>query len=525
MSHIDIIRLAPQITLQCEAEKHSLMPDSSVAIHEDIRIELVQQADTLQVFLTAETTPVSCITLRWAGGASQGARILGDAWERGYGDLEWRGIVPERIMPWYMLIADDGGVHGYGVETAPAAMCYWRCDHHHLCLTLDVRNGGSGVLLSGRRMLAATIVSRSGIPGESAYEAARDFCSRMCRNPRLPKQLVYGSNNWYYAYGNSSQQKIMQDAQLLAELTEGIAQRPYMVIDDGWQISHTCSCSGGPWDRSNYLFPDMAGLAADIKALGLHPGVWCRPLTTYAAHPWACYLNRPTSDGARLLDPSHPLVLAEVEEMARHLTSWGYELIKHDFSTYDIFGRWGFDMGNILTDSGWHFYDRSKTTAEIILDLYRAIRKGAGDNVVIIGCNTVSHLAAGLFELQRTGDDTSGLEWERTRKMGVNTLAFRMPQHGTFYAADADCVGITGKVDWTLNREWLRLLSLSGTPLFISIDPAVLTDEQKRCIRESYRTFAANQTPAIPLDWMETTCPETWLTMNGIDTFDFHTED
>ena len=67
----------------------------------------------------------------------------------------------------------------------------------------------------------------------------------------------------------------------------------------------------------------------------------------------------------------------------------------------------------------------------------------AGDKIAIIGCNTVSHLTAGLFEVYRSGDDTSGREWERTVKMGVNTLAFRLPQHNKMYCVDGDCVGIT----------------------------------------------------------------------------------
>ena len=48
---------------------------------------------------------------------------------------------------------------------------------------------------------------------------------------------------------------------------------------------------------------------------------------------------------------------------------------------------------------------------------------------------------------------TSGVEWERTRNMGVNTLAFRLPQHRAFFDMDADCVGITGKIDWNKNRQ------------------------------------------------------------------------
>jgi hypothetical protein len=108
----------------------------------------------------------------------------------------------------------------------------------------------------------------------------------------------------------------------------------------------------------------------------------------------------------RYLDPSIPETLEIVRADIAWQAKCGYELIKHDFSTYDILGRWGFEMGGELTNDGWHFNDASKTTAEVIGDLYRAIRQGAG-NAVVIGRNTVGHLCAGLFELQRTGDDSA----------------------------------------------------------------------------------------------------------------------
>ena len=72
-----------------------------------------------------------------------------------------------------------------------------------------------------------------------------------------------------------------------------------------------------------------------------------------------------------------------------------------------------------------------RTTAEVIDDLYRTIRAAAAESVVI-GCNTVSHLSAGRFEICRIGDDTSGTEWPRTRRMGVNSLAFRAAPHAAF---------------------------------------------------------------------------------------------
>jgi len=188
--------------------------------------------------------------------------------------------------------------------------------------------------------------------------------------------------------------------------------------------------------------------------------------------------------------------------------------VKHDFSTYDITGRWGFDMKDSITAPGWNFNDRTKTTAEIILDLYRNIREAAGDGIYIIGCNTMSHLSAGIFEMCRIGDDTSGNEWERTRKMGINTLAFRLPQHNRFYAVDGDCVGLTTKIAWSRNKQWLDLLAQSGAPLFISAQPEATGEAQKAAIKTAFAQAAKVQPLAEPLDWMENIQPKKWR-MNG----------
>jgi alpha-galactosidase len=210
------------------------------------------------------------------------------------------------------------------------------------------------------------------------------------------------------------------------------------------------------------------------------------------------------------LDPTVPEVRQKITYDMARLRQWGFEMIKHDYSTYDIFGRWGFQMGAALTREGWTFASGpAKTTAEVINDLYGAIRSGAGESLVI-GCNTVSHLSAGHFEICRIGDDTSGTEWSRTRKMGVNTLAFRGAQHGAFYVADADCVGVTNAVPWSLNRQWLDLLARSGTMLFVSLDPAALGAEQKRDLVAALALAAKPQPLGEPIDWQRTISPSRW---------------
>ncbi|HYM89837.1 MAG TPA: hypothetical protein VES92_12075, partial [Nitrospiraceae bacterium] len=303
----------------------------------------------------------------------------------------------------------------------------------------------------------------------------------------------------------NSREQTLRDAGIMTELTAGIANRPYCVIDGGWQ--ETGGAGGGPWDRPAAKFGDMADLARKMRDIGVRPGIWLRLLETKESLP-ATWFRAPST---RLLDPSVPEVLDLVKRAVhRTVSEWGYDLVKHDYSSRDIFGTWGFEMGEAMySPKAPSFQDRSRTTAEIVLDFYRAIRAGAG-RAVIVGCNTLSHLSAGLVELQRTGDDTSGNDWARTRKMGVNTLAFRMPQHKTFYDADTDCAPITDKVPWHLSRQFLDLVSRSGTPLFVSLQADLVTGKVREELRTAVRRASQPQPAGEPLDWIETLTPRRW---------------
>jgi alpha-galactosidase len=478
------------------------------------------------VLVTAPKTRLTRIRLRWHGAFPDGWRYLGDHWERTYGDMEWRGLAGERLMPWYFLASGGVVTHGYGVKTGAASVCCWQADGGGITLWLDVSNGGSGVELGDRRLEAATVVVRKGQAGESALAAARAFCRVMCEKPILAAKPVYGSNNWYYAYGrNTSAAASLKDAALMAELMPPNPEnRPFVVLDMGWGAARE---GAGPVTQTQKDYPDMPGLASRMKELGVRPGIWTRPTLTMEkqAESWRLPPAGGRPKGELIaLDPSIPEALAYIAESVRTIRGWGYELIKHDFSTFDLTGRWGFAMGPDLTDRGWHFHDRGKTTAEIVLDLYRAIRHGAGD-AVLIGCNTIGHLAAGLAEAQRIGDDTSGREWSRTRKMGVNTLAFRMAQHNTFFAADADCVPVTRDIPWSLTRQWLDLVARSGTALFVSVDPAAVQEEHKPALKAALAAASRVQAPGVPLDWMDSTTPERWRLDGKVTRYNWYLED
>ena len=79
----------------------------------------------------------------------------------------------------------------------------------------------------------------------------------------------------------------------------------------------------------------------------------------------------------------------------RQAVGWGYTFIKHDFSTYELFGRWGSDMHAQVTSPGAGIFTTGRgQMPRLCTTSCEAIRAAAGDQTTILGCNTVGHIAA-----------------------------------------------------------------------------------------------------------------------------------
>ena len=280
----------------------------------EVQIVPDSQQKSLAISVASPNQRLLRVRLEWKTSFPAGYLFLGDAWERSYGDLGWRPLEPDRVMPWYFLAGRRGSFVGVGVQTNPGALCFWQVHPDSVVLWLDVRNGGSGVELGSRSLLAATVVSEE-YADANGFQAAHKFCRRMAHQTGIAMPApLYGGNNWYYAYGHSSNADILADTERIASWAPSGANRPFMVIDDGWSPFAT----SGPWREGNTRFPDMPRLAADIRKMAVQPGLWLRPLTTHDSSRIA-YYSKPISrkrfaeEQMRTLDPTVDAAAAQIQ--------------------------------------------------------------------------------------------------------------------------------------------------------------------------------------------------------------------
>lgn len=463
-------------------------------------------------------TPVSKVELIWNVSLPKDALIHGGDWERTYGDSGWFRLEDESKPhggwePWYCLINDGKRTDGYGLMVQPNVFGSWKVEPERLLLSLDLRAGSSPVELKGRKLEACSIVSRRGAEKETPFKAGQEFCRMMCPKPRLPKEPIYGYNDWYCAYGNNTASNFLADAEFVVSLVKGEKVRPYVVVDDGWQRGQQ-GCADTTADKrwagvNEKWGMEMDEVARRVTALDAKPGLWYRPFLP--------------DDGKGIpIDPTDPELEKLIRADVARFAEWGFKLVKIDYIFFDWCGSWGGGLAPVEHDLP-EWSDKSRTSAEVIKGLYTALREAAGDKMVIIGCNAIDHFAAGLFEIQRTGDDTSGEEWGRTRKMGPNTVAMRAIHHGTFYVSDGDCFGLAHKnaIPWELNSQWLDLVSRSGTALFVSWKRELTTPEIRDALEAALRRSAKAQPTGEPLDWLMTLRPARWRFGSEIRTYDW----
>lgn len=180
-------------------------------------------------------SPIKYLKLRFNGDLQNVDKVYGDQWERAglNAYLEWRSVMACRVLPWFCYVISGGDMFCYGVKTGANCFAFFQVDTDGITLFLNLCSGLNGTDISELLFACEVVEHRS--DGADYYKTAVEFAKKMCDNPVLPKTPVFGVNNWYWAYGDISCESVLKETDYLLEMTRGCKNKPYMIIDDGWQ--------------------------------------------------------------------------------------------------------------------------------------------------------------------------------------------------------------------------------------------------------------------------------------------------
>jgi alpha-galactosidase len=256
--------------------------------------------------------------------------------------------------------------------------------------TIRARVEDGRVLLAAEAFLGGAVLAPGEVrrlhevrlaEGDSAPELLAEWAAVAgeAGGARTGGPFTVGWCSWYQYFHGVTEDDVRANLARSGEWPFDVFQ-----LDDGYQRAI------GDWLLLNERFPGgLDALAADIAASGAVPGIWLAPFlaapdsAVLAAHPdWVpthasgrplVGSFNPGWGGAVLaLDTTRPDVLAHLEATAAALVEAGYRYLKLDF-TYApaVPGRYA---------------DPSRTPAQRVRAGMEAVRRGAGDEVFLLGC-------------------------------------------------------------------------------------------------------------------------------------------
>lgn len=220
--------------------------------------------------------------------------------------------------------------------------------------------------------------------------------------PRIGPARIWCS--WYSGfYDRVSESALLANLEMLQDIDAPI---DCFQLDDGYQAAI------GDWLETNDRFPGgLEPLAKRIAAAGYRPGIWTAPFSVsprsrlFQAHPdWVVrdVRRRPVKAGFIMgrfgprfyygLDTTRDDVLAHIEQMYHSLRDMGWGLFKIDFLTsVSVAGR---------------RRDPSMTRAQAYRRGLDAVRRGIGDDALLLSGIGPILANVGQMDIQRLGPDT-----------------------------------------------------------------------------------------------------------------------
>jgi alpha-galactosidase len=285
-----------------------------------------------------------------------------------------------------------------------------------------------------------------------------------------------GWNDWYTHFGNITDQKMRQAADLMQRNGMADVGYQYINVDDCWMNAESTSDKGrvGPLRNAagdiqpNSYFPDMKGMTDYIHERGLKAGIYSSP--------------GPTTCGGYGASAGH-----EAQD-ARQFANWGFDFLKYDWCSYgEVVGRGPYTSVQMQKP----FRDMGKYLREQKRDMLF--------NLCQYGMDSVWKWGAEAGQSWRTGADL-GLDidifYDVAIKNAMDYGSWSRP--GGWNDPDYLQIGFLSnapcKLSPTEQYSFMSLWCLLASPLFYSGDMAKLDDFTLNILTNA-EVIAVNQDP------------------------------
>ena len=387
---------------------------------------------------------------------------------------------------------------------SPVCLGFLGATEHDGTFRVRVRDGRIEVVIEAflgdvafrageRRVLHAVRRYEGGDAPELLERWARDIGALSRARVGAPYQVGWCS--WYHWFHAITEDALRAQLALAADWPFDVFQ-----LDDGFQREI------GDWLAMNDKFPtDHDGIASAIRSAGRSPGIWIAPFLASPASEIAAshpdWLARHAASGDPLrgmvnegwggtvwtLDTTNAEVLAHLESVGRSLVSAGYRYLKLDFA-------YAPSLPGVYADP-------SRSPAQRVRAGMEAVRRGAGDDVFILGCGLPLGQGIGVVDGMRIGPDVAPFwdppehVWEGDGYGGVspatanawrNTLS-RSFQHRQLWLNDPDCLMLRQSETRLTPAEaerWAHAVGASGGMALVSDDLSLLGRDARHLLDE-----------------------------------------
>jgi len=507
----------------------------------DVSVDAVGAQATLQVGVrNVGDAPVALagaiVGLRWRCPEPVALRCFQNGWqswsETRARDLDAEGVVPFSSGSWLR------GIH-HAVGTPPPDRAGWH--ESHLVTVAGAASTGVaccvGVLERGR---AFGIVYLQRVPegvhievelrvdatlepgaqlaldpvrvevGEDSARLLETFATAHGRSAAARASAPFASGwcSWYHFFHDVTEEDVLRNLEALSAVRDEIPVE-IVQLDDGWQRAV------GDWLETNAKFPrGLAPLAADVRDAGFVPGLWTAPFCVVPesqifADREAWLLRGPDGPHRVLvhpqwsadasvyaLDPSRAEVEAHLEALFRALVDCGFGYLKLDF------------LYAAAMEARAH--DPAVPRATRLRRGLEAIRRGAGEEALLLGCGCPLGPAVGVVDAMRIGPDVASTWSSEGGIPGIEATlpAARSAIHGTlvrtwmhrrYWVNDPDClVARDAALGETEVATLAAAIGVSGGSFFLSDDLAQLSPGRRALARETLETARAVDRLGLP---------------------------